>query len=83
MPRIAEITETKDGRPCVVLEMSGDDGAVSLYTQEEISDLLRGEREACARLLDEKAQELRRIRDPGMANHCQMLANLIRNQTDK
>lgn len=36
------------------------------------------EREACAKVLDGKAQELRRIRDPGMASHCQMLAKLIR-----
>lgn len=53
MPRIAEITETKDGRPCVVLELSGNEGVVHFYTQEEIDDLLRREREACANVADE------------------------------
>ena len=56
MPRIAEITETKDGRPCVVLEMSGPEGAVSLYTPEEIEALLRRERQSFIReIADMKA----------------------------
>ncbi len=52
MPVIAEISTTKDGRPCVVLELSGDEGAVSLYTPEEIEALLRREREECARIAE-------------------------------
>ena len=50
MPRIAEITITHDGRPCVVFEPTGDEGAVSFYTPEEIGQMLEGERKACARV---------------------------------
>ena len=47
MPRIAEITETKDGRPCVVVEPpTGDTGAVSLYTPAEIDAMIAAERRA-------------------------------------
>lgn len=40
------------------------------------------ERAACAALLDAKAREFNRLRDPGMANHCRVLAREIRARTD-
>lgn len=36
------------------------------------------ERERCAALLEARAQEFNRLRDPGMANHCRSLAARIR-----
>lgn len=48
----------------------------------EIEKTRMAEREACAKVLDDRAQELRRQRDPGMANHCQSLATAIRNRTN-
>ena len=58
MPRIAEITKTHDGRPAVVLEPTGDAGAVSYYTEDEIAAPLAAEREACARIADERGGEI-------------------------
>lgn len=43
--------------------------------------LIRDERVACAALLDKRAQEYNRQRDPGMANHCRQLARAIRART--
>jgi hypothetical protein len=53
MPRIAEITTTHDGRPCVVIEPTGDVGAVSLYTPAEIDALVRAEVERLRKALAE------------------------------
>ena len=49
MPRIAEITTTHDGRPCVVVEATGDTGAISLYTPAEIDAMIAAERRAIVR----------------------------------
>lgn len=43
-----------------------------------MSDLVSAERERCARVLDDAAQDWNRIRDPGMANHCRTMARKIR-----
>lgn len=47
-------------------------------TDELIAAAVMAERERCAKVLEAKAQELYEMRDPGMANHCRMLAREIR-----
>lgn len=50
MPRIAEISTTHDGRPCVVFEPHADDeGAVSFYTPDEVDRMIRAERRSLVR----------------------------------
>ena len=49
MPRIAEITTTHDGRPCVVFEASEDQGCVSLYTPGEVNRMIAAARRALVR----------------------------------
>lgn len=53
------------------------DGNIAIIAAA-IQSAIEAERERAAKVLDDRAQEYNKIRDPGMANHCRALARTIR-----
>lgn len=48
-----------------------------------ILEAVQHERDACVEKLNEKAQDFNRQRDPGMANHCRMMARIISERSER